>query len=211
MRFLICDDHPFLAQAMAMALEQAFDAELIVTHGFAEASAMLDAAPGIDLCLADFHIPGEDSRTGLQQLRSQMPEGKLLIFSASDADHDLRAALEVGADGFLPKSATPEVVEAAVRLVLAGGKYLPERVGTLALDGAAPHKATHDAASSGPLTKRQQSVLGLVAEGLSNKEIAIELGISPATVKIHVAQLIGTLYARNRTEAVSNARRAGLI
>ena len=208
MQVLICDDHPFMARALAMAMESALGAEVTVVHRFADAATTAATLADLRLCLVDFHIPGEDSGAGLATLRDAAPEARLLVFSGSESDADLRIALAAGAHGFLPKSASPDVIEAAVKLVLAGGRYLPERVETLAFGNAEPAAAAPRAEA---LTGRQRDVLGHVARGLSNKEIARELAISPATVKVHVAQIIGILEASNRTEAVANARRAGLI
>lgn len=208
MQVLICDDHPFMARALAMAMEQALGAEVTVVHRFADAAATAATLSDLRLCLVDFHIPGEDSAAGLGALRAAAPEARLLVFSGSEADADLRVALAAGAHGFLPKSASPDVIEAAVKLVLAGGRYLPERVEALAFGTAEPPLPPP---RTDALTGRQRDVLGHVARGLSNKEIARELAISPATVKVHVAQIIGILEASNRTEAVANARRAGLI
>jgi len=208
MQVLICDDHPFMARALAMAMEDALGAEVTVVHRFADAAATAAMLTDLRLCLVDFHIPGEDSAAGLAALRAAAPEARLLVFSGSEADADLRVALAAGAHGFLPKSASPDVIEAAVKLVLAGGRYLPERVETLAFGAV---EAVPAPSRTDTLTGRQRDVLGHVARGLSNKEIARELAISPATVKVHVAQIIGILEASNRTEAVANARRAGLI
>ena len=208
MQVLICDDHPFMARALAMAMEDALGAEVTVVHRFADAAATAAMLTDLRLCLVDFHIPGEDSAAGLTALRDAAPEARLLVFSGSEADADLRVALAAGAHGFLPKSASPDVIEAAVKLVLAGGRYLPDRVETLAFGGNSPAPASP---RTDALTGRQRDVLDHVARGLSNKEIARELAISPATVKVHVAQIIGILDASNRTEAVANARRAGLL
>ncbi|MCP5396018.1 MAG: response regulator transcription factor [Sphingomonadaceae bacterium] len=223
MQALICDDHPFVARALSMTIDAAFGTSSFVAHSFADAIAHAQDTPGLGLCLVDFHIPGEDSVDGLQRLRAASPESRFLVFSGSESDDDLRLALELGVDGFLPKSSPPEVVEAAVRLVLAGGRYLPERVGSLAFGGAA-QPVSPGPMSTGPgpvearagarpfpLTERQRDVLGHMADGLANKEIARALGISPATVKVHVAQIIGIVGARNRTEAVARARQDGLL
>ncbi len=199
-----------------MTVEAGFNATVTLASGFREALGALRGGAATDLCIVDYHIPGEDSAAGLAQLRQAIGAGKLLVFSGSQSDEDLRIALASGADGFLPKSSPPEVIEAAVRLVLAGGRYIPRRVEELAFaaapGGAAPAPPAEPAAARpGPLTERQATVLELLATGLSNKEIARELGIAPATVKAHIAQISALLHARNRTEAVAHARRAGLI
>ena len=218
MQTLICDDHPFVARALAMTIDAAFGTRSYVAHSFADAILHAQETPNLALCLIDFHIPGEDSVDGLMLLRAAAPESRFLVFSGSESDEDLRLALEVGVDGFLPKSSPPEVVEAAVRLVLAGGRYLPERVGNLAFGTSAPTitqaarpNEVRRSARTCPLTERQMVVLSLLSDGGSNKEIARSLGISPATVKVHVAQIIGIFGARNRTEAVARARQDGLL
>jgi DNA-binding NarL/FixJ family response regulator len=128
--------------------------------------------------------------------------------------------MELGLHGFLPKSSTPEVVEAALRLVLAGGTYLPSGIGRLAMRNNGMVAAIADTPAPvapvgtpfyGHLTDRQHDVLQHVALGRSNKEIARDMAISPSTVKGHVAQIIAVLGAANRTEASAKARELGLI
>ena len=217
MNVVICDDHPLVGQALAMPVETGFDARVTLATSFQQALDTVQRGGGTDLCIVDYHIPGEDSAAGLARLRQAIGAGKLLVFSGSESDDDLRIALASGADGFLPKSSPPEVIEAAVRLVLAGGRYIPQRVQELAFAGlpaaraVAPPPEVAPPLRPGPLTERQSTVLELLATGLSNKEIARQLGISPATVKAHIAQISALLKAHNRTEAVANAHLAGLI
>jgi two-component system, NarL family, nitrate/nitrite response regulator NarL len=216
-KVLICDDHPIVAGALAATLERLFNAEALLVHSFAKAREVLAAGPEIGLCVMDLHIPGEDAHSNLRALRDLLGATPILVFSGSSDDADLRMTLELGLNGFLSKSAPPEVVEAAVRLVLAGGRYLPERVADLALQTATSGRAVPEPAprseadGHGRLTPRQQRVLNLMALGHPNKVIAQDLGISPATVKVHVAQVIAVLGASNRTEAVARARHLGLL
>ena len=119
--------------------------------------------------------------------------------------------LELDVRGFLPKSARPEVLEAALRLVLAGGRYLPDAVRDLVLEGSGGSGAAEATAPDGALTERQREVLHLLASGCANKQIARDLGISPSTAKAHVAQILTVLGAANRTEAVALARGRGLL
>lgn len=221
MKVLICDDHPIVAAALAATLDRLFAAEAVLVHSFAKARELLADRPAIlfDLCILDLHIPGEDAQSNLRALRDVLGATPILVFSGSSDDADLRMTLELGLNGFLAKSAVPEMIEAAVRLVLAGGRYLPERVADLALQTtsasapgrAQPESAPRSTEGHGRLTPRQRRVLGLMAEGHPNKIIAQDLGISPATVKVHVAQVIAMLGASNRTEAVARARNLGLL
>jgi DNA-binding NarL/FixJ family response regulator len=215
---LVCDDHPIVASAMAMTIEAAFDATVHVAGNYRAALALAAACPGVRLCLLDIHIPGDDARAGVQALRDALPDARFLLFSGSEQDADLMLTVELGLHGFLPKSSTPQVVEAALRLVLAGGTYLPSGIGALAMRNAGPVAVPVEPASRavgtpvyGNITGRQHVVLQHVAQGRSNKEIARDMAISPATVKAHVAQIIAVLGATNRTEAAAKARGLGLI
>ena len=155
---LICDDHPLVGQALAMTVESGFNARVTLATGFQEALETVRGGAATDLCIVDYHIPGEDSASGLAQLREAIGKGKLLVFSGSQSDEDLRIALASGADGFLPKSSPPEVIEAAVRLVLAGGRYIPERVQELAF--APAQLATAPAQAPEPLPALRPGLLG---------------------------------------------------
>lgn len=215
MNILVCDDHPIVAAALSSSLESLFEARVHLAESFHKALLLAAEKAPFDLCVLDLHLPREDSRSGLLAIRELLPDTPILVFSGSEDDADLRMVLELDLHGFLHKSSSPEVVEAAVRLVLAGGRYLPERAAELLLNRS--EQVSVDAGRSrGPhsgvqLTPRQKIVLDLLAQGRSNKAIARELGISPATVKAHVAQVIGALGARNRTEAASRARDMNLL
>lgn len=220
MDVLVCDDHPIVASAIAMTIEAAFGATVHVANSYRRALEIATGFPQVNLCLLDIHMPGEDARTGLMALRQTLPGARYMLFSGSEQDTDLMMTMELGLHGFLPKSSTPEVVEAALRLVLAGGTYLPSEIGRLAMRhsetvaaNVAPVTCTDVLATPfyGHLTGRQHDVLQHVAQGRSNKEIARDMAISPATVKAHVAQIIAVLGAANRTEASAKARELGLI
>lgn len=214
MQVLICDDHPIVAAALGMTLETAFDAQVHIALNCAQALEQIRQIGRLDLLMLDLHIPGEEARGNLAAARAACPDTPIVVFSGSDDAHNLRLALEMDVAGFLPKSSPPEVVEAALRLVLAGGRYLPDAVRLLALAEPAPVRVVPtNGAGAAPttLTVRQRHVLQLLAQGSPNKQIARELGISPATVKAHVAQVLAALGAGNRTEAVMVAHQRGLL
>lgn len=217
-RVLIVDDHPIVAAAMGMTLETGFAAEVTITHDCATALAMLANGARFDMVLLDLNIPGESAADNLAAMRVACPALPLVVFSGSDDPAQLRLALAMDVHGFLPKSSQPELLEAALRLVLAGGRYLPETVRSLALAGdaapaaaAGPGPAASGHGAGTELTARQLQVLERLASGCPNKQIARELGISPFTAKAHVAQLLLVLGATNRTEAVALARQRALI
>ena len=132
-----------------------------------------------------------------------------MVVTGNEDDAVFLELLEAGIAGFVPKTSKSEVIEAAIRLVLAGGRYIPPRI----IELAARRHSTTDSAGSAyvRLTERQGDVLRLIASGQTNKEVARGLDLSPATVKAHAAAAIATLGASNRTEAVVKARALGLI
>jgi two-component system, NarL family, nitrate/nitrite response regulator NarL len=223
---LVCDDHPIVASAIAMMIETSFGATVCICHTYARAAQIAAEQNDIGLCLLDIHIPGDDARSGVKALQALLPSARFVLFSGSSDEADLMMALDLGMHGFLPKSSSPQVVEAALRLVLAGGIYLPAGIGDLAMRNAGRmderasglgHEDTTAAppppveGGYGTLSERQIMVLERVSMGRSNKEIARELAISPATVKAHVAQIIAVLGVSNRIEAAARARSLGLI
>jgi len=220
---LICDDHPLVRAALALTVENAgLSGPVLTARDFTEAWAIAEREPDIELCLVDLHMPGATPADGLRGVRKRAPVAKIVVITGSDRDEELLEALEFGVDGFVPKSANSGIVGAALKLVMAGGRYLPPRLAEI-ISKKLPHGAGESSqafgatalsdteASFGRVTGRQLEVLRLLAEGRSNKEIARTLSLSPATVKSHVAQVIAALGATNRTEAVAKARKFGLL
>jgi two-component system nitrate/nitrite response regulator NarL len=222
---LVCDDHPLVRAALAASLAGLVAGHAVRTaRDFDEAWAAAEDEDEIILCVVDLHMPGAEPQAGLAGVKARAPEAKFIVVTGSESDADLHAALALGVDGFVPKTAEPGVIEAAIRLVMAGGRYLPPRVAELVAGNAelaskgkepAPARPPPDRtaiqALYGRITDRQRDVLRLLAQGRSNKEIANTLVLSPATVKTHVASIIAVLGARNRTEAAAHARASGLV
>jgi DNA-binding NarL/FixJ family response regulator len=213
MAILVCDDHPLVRAAIAATVADIAPDETVLTaRDFGEAWLAAESDPAPTLCIVDLQMPGAGASAGLSGVRDRAPSAKIVVITGSQSDADLLAALELGVDGFIPKTAEPGVVEAAIRLVRAGGRYLPPRVaemaaGSIASDAAPPPPA---AGPFGRISERQREVLRFLASGRSNKEIAEVLALSPATVKSHVAHILAVLGAANRTEAAVSARAKGM-
>jgi DNA-binding NarL/FixJ family response regulator len=203
MRILVCDDHALFREGLELVIGQLDEAVELVGVGDAEAAlAHVDADEEVDLVLLDLQLPGMDGLSALARLRRDHPSVPVVLLSASERPADVRAALEGGAAGFIPKSTRGSVLLGALQLVLAGGVYMPP----LVLDAEAP--APRRAAEG--LSPRQQEVLRLLARGLTNKDIARVLGIAEGTVKSHVIRLYEVLDVTNRTEAAMRMRELGL-
>ncbi len=194
-----------LREALAGAVALGWpDAAITQCGDFPGAWAAAEARPELILC--DLVMPGAGPVEGIRRLRAIAPATPILVVTGTEDDAVLVALFELGVAGFATKTSKSALIEAAIRVVLAGGRYLPPRF----LDISAARGAAAPVAAS-RLTPRQVDVLRLVAAGLSNKEIARDLDLSPATIKAHAAAAIAALGATNRAEAVFRAREAGLI
>ena len=199
---LIADDHPLFRAALHQAALAALDGGSI--REACDLPATLDAlaeAPDTDLVLLDLHMPGSRGLSGLAALRGQFPAVAVLVVSAHDEPRVVRRALDHGAAGFISKSASPAEIAAAIRTVLDCGEWVPP---PLAASVAALPSDPDDsalAARLARLTGQQYRVLGLLAEGLLNKQIADRLAIQERTVKAHVTAIFEKLGVRNRTQA----------
>lgn len=210
---LICDDHEMMRQALKGSVQLAWpDATINLAHDYPSAWSAAAARP--DLILCDLGMPGSEPVDGIRRVRKAAPDSPVLVVTGIEDDQILLDMFELGVAGFIPKTSSPAILELAMRLLLAGGHYLPERMIALTSgSGQADRKVSHFAATYdfSRLTGRQIDVLRTMAVGRSNKEIARELGLSPATVKAHVAAIIAALGSSNRTEAAFAARNFGLI
>jgi DNA-binding NarL/FixJ family response regulator len=206
---LICDDHAMMREALSGAVAIGWpNAQVIQAVDYP--SAWSAAMAGPDLIISDLVMPGAQPVEGIRRLREAAPDTPILVVTGNEEDAVLLALFRLGIAGFAPKTSKSAIIEAAIRLVLAGGSYIPPRIVELAA-GATPAAAPAASARGARLTERQVDVLKLIALGQSNKEIARDLDLSPATIKAHTAAAIAALGAVNRTEAVMRAREMRLI
>jgi DNA-binding NarL/FixJ family response regulator len=201
-RILLIDDHPLFRGGLKYLL-RGLD-ESVETDESGDCAQALErlGAGTYDLVLLDLKLPGVNGLDALASLREAAPGTPLIVLSGEDDPEVVRASIERGAMGFIPKSSTPEVMIQALQLVLKRGVYLPPTV----LDAV---HAGGPAALPG-LTPRQMDVMRCVIRGMPNKVIARELDVSEATVKAHLTAVFQALGARNRTEAVYVAAKVGL-
>ena len=214
MKILLVDDHVLFRAGMRYLLRRLdTDLKLVEADNCAEGLQQL-AAQSFDLVLLDLTLPDNRGLDALDALRSAVPGTPFVMISGEEDPRVIRAAIEHGAMGFIPKSSTPEVLIQALGLVLAKGVYLPRTV--LDLAHAAPATAAgalgdgaEQAALPG-LTQRQMDVLLGIITGKTNKAIAQELNLSDATVKAHLTLTFRALGVNSRTEAIYAAAKLGL-
>ncbi|WP_243039813.1 response regulator transcription factor [Dyella sedimenti] len=201
-RLLIADDHPLFRAALRQAANESVDGcEVIEAADLAGALDALAADPEIDLVLLDLHMPGSQGLSGLAALRGQFPTAAVLVVSAHDEPRTVRRALDHGAAGFIPKSASPAEIAEAIRNVLGCGSWLPAGLARAVAALPADPADVDLAGRLARLTEQQYRVLALLGEGLLNKQIADRLTIQERTVKAHVTAIFEKLGVRNRTQA----------
>lgn len=220
MKILIADDHRLVIEAVKAKLSEIEPGiEFVLAMSVDELLA--GASDDIDLAVIDLNMPGADGQAHVEEIRRRHPAVPVIVLSGYEDPAIMRSALERGVLGFIPKAYSPEVMLSAVRLVLAGGVYVPPMMlaavppgivaGVAASDAAAQRASAAAAAQTlehlrNVLTERQVEVLQLLSQGKPNKLIGRALGISEGTVKIHLAAIFRALNVRNRTEAVVAAQ-----
>ncbi|MGE0502128.1 MAG: response regulator [Rhizobiaceae bacterium] len=198
-KLVIADDHPLFRGALTQALSGVASNTSIVEAGnFQATKDAVASGDDIDLVLLDLAMPGTSGLSGLISLRgiSAVP---VVIVSAHDDPQTIRRALELGASGFISKSASIEEIRQAVETVLAGGIAAPSGVD---LGDERDPEVSDLIQRLQTLTPQQSRVLGMLAEGLLNKQIAYVLGVSEATIKAHVSAVLQKLGVDSRTQAV---------
>jgi DNA-binding NarL/FixJ family response regulator len=203
-RFVIADDHPLFRDALRLAVSQTVaDGDIAEADSFDSLCSRLEASPDIDLVLLDLNMPGMNGLSGLLYLRAEFAAVPVVVVSANEKPRVVRRALDLGAVGYIPKSAAASEIRDALRALLAGKTWHPA---TLDLLEPGSESDSALAALLNSLTPQQSRVLMLLSEGLLNKQIAHAMQVSEATVKAHVSAILHKLGVDNRTQAVIVAR-----
>ena len=209
MKVLIADDHALFRDGLAMRLEE-IDPEIILHQAgtFSQALKILDKETDMDMVIADLDMPDMKWEEGMEELKKKSPNMNLVVISASEDIRNIRKVLSNGIKGYIPKRSDPKVMHNALKLILDGGTYIPPAL----IENGSENATGNGRRSNGKtLTNRQSQVLDLIAQGKSNKQIAYEMGVSEATVKLHINALLRSLKVNNRTQAVVTAQKMGLI
>jgi len=218
MQVLVIDDHALVRDALRGVLRAAFGASRVVeAANWQDAKRELQPPSEFELVLLDLGLPDRDGFEALSELRECHPECSVVVLSGQQDRASVTRALELGAVGYIPKSASRKVMLSALQLVLSGGMYLPpELLGRVrAVDDQPAHTQAAPPREDDPgralgLTARQVDVLALLMQGRSNKLICRQLGLAEPTVKNHVSAILKALKVSNRTEAVVAARSLGI-
>jgi DNA-binding NarL/FixJ family response regulator len=202
MKVLLVDDHVLVREAMRGVITQLQpDASVMEAATCRDGLSVVQQHADVGLVMLDLNLPDRNGLDALEELRDRYPATAVVMLSGANDRESVSAALAKGALGFIPKSASREVLVSAIRLVLAGGIYIPpEILDSNPVTAPAPEVSRRSATELG-LTPRQLDVLALMMEGKSNKLICRTLHLAEPTVKNHVSAILKALGAANRTEA----------
>ncbi len=197
---MIADDHPLFRGALREAVSGLLQQVDIAEAGtFDEVVELLERSSDVDLVFLDLAMPGMRGFSGLMYLRAQYPSVPVVVVSANDDPAAIRRCMKFGASGFIPKTLGVEAMRNAISRILGGGVWTPPDI-DLRVGGD-----TESAELMGrmaTLTPQQVRVLMMLSEGLLNKQIAYQLGVSEATIKAHVSAILQKLGVESRTQAV---------
>jgi len=214
MKILLVDDHALFREGMHHIVSQLGEQVDILDAGsFSEAMAIAGNNPDLDLVLLDLKMPDSGGVDTVKLFHSSYPDIPIVVVSGTDYRSDIEHTMNSGAMGFISKVSTSKDMLQALRMVLDGGIYLPPQLLQQALSGMAEGRKDGRSwrINKFGLTVRQMEVLQHLAQGMSNKDIAMAIGLAEGTVKIHVAAIFQSLRVNNRNEAARAALNMGLV
>jgi two-component system NarL family response regulator len=200
-RVLVCEDHRIVREGIVALLEADDDFAVVAEAGDGVTGVALFREHTPDVTLIDLRMPRMDGVETIRLLRREFPRSRFLVLTTHDTEDDITRALHAGASGYLLKDVGRATLRDAIRIIHAGRRFIPPEIADRALPGSVLEE----------LTDRELEVLRRIAEGLSNGEIAAQLGISESTVKSHVNGLLGKLGVSDRTKALVLALKRGLV
>jgi DNA-binding NarL/FixJ family response regulator len=206
MNLLIVDDHKVVRDGIRFMLSDVPDIDIVAEAGSAQAMFEVLNADPIDVVLLDIQMPGITGLAALERLAAEFPQVRVLMLSMHDQPGYVRRAIELGAAGYLPKSASRGELVEAIEAAAGGGSYIHRELVEPLISELRP-----GAKPPGRLSPREHQVLQMIANGSENKQIARELGISEATVKTYVRGVFERLDVNSRAEAVAVGLRLGFI
>jgi len=200
-RILSVDDHPLLREGIAAIINMQPDMQIVAQASNAQEAIQEFRKHQPDITLMDLRLPDKNGIDALIAVRAEYPEARIIMLTTFEGDVEIQRALEAGARGYILKSTPPKELVEAIRQVHAGKKRIPAQV--------AAQLAEHVADEA--LTEREIEVLGQIAGGNRNRDIADKLFITEETVKVHIKHIMEKLGASDRTQAVAIGLRRGII
>ena len=210
-RIMLVDDHTMVREALRVVLEQDKGMEVVAAVGDGEAALHMAGELAPDVVVMDVNLPGQSGIETTRRLLGRYPQIKVLALSTYLDRRMVQQMLDVGASGYIAKSAAGAELKQGIRNVLAGRSYLCSEVAALVADGLRDHRGAGEEQPPNPLSRREAQVATLLAEGKSAPEIAAELNIATSTVDVHRRNLMRKLDLHNVVELTRYAMRTGLV
>lgn len=212
MKVLLIDDHELFRDGMRYVLGKLDgNTEILDVSSYEDALPVIENNRDLDLILLDLGLSGISDTDALKSLRLVLPSTPVVIISSNDDGNKVQEILDMGAQGYIPKSTPSEILISSLKLVLAGGVYIPPEILLRMEKKSVTPAGKASEVNNIPLTPRQLDVLKKLAHGLSNKEISRILSMAEPTVRVHVAAIFKALNASNRTKAVHLALQKGWL
>jgi NarL family two-component system response regulator LiaR len=207
-RVLIVDDHAIVRKGIRALLSEAGGFEVVGEAGNGQEAVLRAQESSPDVILMDVLMPGMDGIEATRLITSRQPKTRILVLTSFAADNKVFPAIKAGALGYLLKDSSPEELVRAIRQVHRGEPSLHPTIARKLLQEIARPAELQPAPEA--LTDREMTVLRLIAQGLSNQEIADRIAVSEPTVRTHVSRILGKLHLASRTQAALYAVREGL-
>ena len=209
MKVLITDEQSLFRDGLSLRLEQIdSNIEVIQSSALSEMQEILSSDKDIDFLIIDIDLASQNITEIIEKIKSHNTELKIIAISSSEDVRNIKKILSLGVKGYIPKKLDSNILSGALKLILDGGTYIPPAL--LDNNKNSDNLLVNNTLQKN-LTNRQSQVLDLIAQGKSNKQIAYDMGVSEATVKLHINALLRSLKVNNRTQAVITAQKMGLI
>ena len=210
MKVLITDEQSLFRDGLSLRLKQINqDIFVIQSSDITEMQNILSQNTDIDFIILDIDLAEPNTAETISKIKTAYPQTKIIAISSSEDIKNIKKILSFGVKGYIPKKMDSNILSGALKLILDGGTYIPPVLLENSLSQNSQISANNILQKN--LTNRQSQVLDLIAQGKSNKQIAYDMGVSEATVKLHINALLRSLKVNNRTQAVITAQKMGLI
>jgi len=210
-RVMLVDDHELVRQGIAAMLTGAGDVQVVAVARTGREALEVARRELPDVVLMDVRMPDMDGLEATRKLKEERPRTAVVMLTMHDNPAYLRDAVRAGAAGYLLKDVSKDELVDAIRQVATGGAFIESQMLKGMLSEMKPSAGAMPSPAAKNLTKREREILAFVAEGMSNREIAEKLVLSPETVKSHVAAILEKLNVSDRTQAAIYAVRNGLV
>lgn len=200
-RVAVIDDHAVVRMGLKYALSVFKDIQFAGEHPDGEGAAAFVAKTNPNIVLLDIRMPGKDGVAALKEILAARPDQKVVMLTTAGTEEDVYQSLTAGAKGYVMKDSAPGNIVDAIRAVAEGRSYVPEEI----------RKLYEDRSHAPELTPRELETLQLLAQGLSNREIAARLGVSENGAKVHLKHVNEKLGAKDRVDAVAIGLRKGIL